>query len=73
MPVRTSLPPQTRSALIFSVVTCLTLDSNTALTVGLGDLIPRSHRLLADRLGYVEPTQEVSTLVTVLFFARVGI
>ena len=32
---------QTRSILIFSVVTCLTLDSNTTSTVGLGDLIPR--------------------------------
>ena len=32
---------QTRYALIFSVVTCLTLDSNTTSTVGLGDLIPR--------------------------------
>ena len=28
---------QTRSVLIFSVVTCLTLDSNTTSTVGLGD------------------------------------
>ena len=32
---------QTRYALIFSVVICLTLDSNTTSTVGLGDLIPR--------------------------------
>ena len=32
---------QARSVLIFSVATCLTLDSNTTSTVGLGDLIPR--------------------------------
>ena len=32
---------QTRYALIFSVVTCLTPDSNTTPTIGLGDLIPR--------------------------------
>ena len=32
---------QTHSVLIFSMVTCLTLDSNTTSTVGLGDLIPR--------------------------------
>ena len=34
---------QTHSVLIFSVVTCLTLDldNNTTSTIGLGDLIPR--------------------------------